>query len=103
MVLGFPAWLMLETASPHFLFPEYKTAQLREKKQHWALAPSEVWLTGHGQGLVSAHGSHNGKRQHGEGPKTSARWVGGPMRAGGGGEPLPERAVLKQGALTPHH
>lgn len=62
-----------------------------------------VPLTRHGQGLVSAHGSHNGKRRHGEPPKTLARWVGGPTWAGDGGEPLPERAVLKQGALTPHH
>ena len=60
-------------------------------------------LAEHGQGLVSAHGSHNGKRRHGELPKTLAQWVGGPARAGGGGKPLPERAVLKQGALTPHH
>ena len=75
----------------------------KERSSSCTLLGSEVWLTGHGQGLVSAHGSHKGKRQHGEGPKTSARWVGGPMRAGGGGEPLPERAVLKQGALTPHH
>ena len=59
-------------------------------------------LAEHGQGLVSAHGSHNGKRRHGELPKTLAQWVGGPARVGGG-EPLPERAVLKQGALTPHH
>lgn len=101
---------MLETASLHFLFSEYETAQLREKKQRWALASSEmwlsplVWLTEHGQGLVSAHHrSHKGKRQHGEGSKVSARWVEGPTRAGGGGEPLPERAVLKQRALTPHH
>lgn len=35
---------MLETASPHFLFSEYETAQLRQKKQSWALASSEVWL-----------------------------------------------------------